>query len=265
MAFGRRLKCKRWVQKTAGVLAAEYLRFVWKTSHFITEPADAYERVDPEQPVIIAMWHGQHFLMPFLRRQHRIKVLISRHSDGEMNAIAAERLGIGAIRGSGDHRQRFLQKGGVSAFKSMVELLAEGWNVALTADVPKVSRVAGRGIVTLARESGRPIYPVALATSRRIVLDNWDRSAVNLPFSRCAIVAGEPIRVAKSADAQMLDDARSMLERRLNAVTERAYMIVDRRACRDLADDWSANDKRHGADTRNPAVQLAVPSKAAGC
>jgi lysophospholipid acyltransferase (LPLAT)-like uncharacterized protein len=264
MAFGRRLKRKRWVQKTVGVSAAEYLRFVWKTSHFIMEPADAYERVDLDQPVIIAMWHGQHFLMPFLRRQHRVKVLISRHSDGEMNAIAAERLGIGTVRGSGDHRQRFLQKGGVSAFKNMVELLAQGWNVALTADVPKVSRVAGRGVVALARESGRPIYPVALATSRRIVLNNWDRSAVNLPFSRGAIVAGEPIRVAKSADAQMLDDARSMLESRLNLVTERAYSIVDRRAYSDLADDRSANDKLRGADTRDSAVQRAVPSRAAG-
>lgn len=228
MALRKSLRNKRWVQKTIGVSAAEYLRLVWKTSRFTIEPADFYERAEPEQPVIIAMWHGQHFMMPFLRRHHRVKVLISRHSDGEMNAIAAERLGISTIRGSGDHAHQFEHKGEVAAFKGMLAQLADGWNMALTADVPKVSRVAGLGIVTLARGSGRPIYPIAFATSRRIVLKNWDRSEINLPFSRGAIVAGEPIRVPMDADAQALERARNALEVALNAVTERAHAIVDR-------------------------------------
>jgi lysophospholipid acyltransferase (LPLAT)-like uncharacterized protein len=230
MAIGRRFKNQRWVQITIGVLAAEYLRLVWKTSRFVIEPRDFYERAEPEQPLIIAMWHGQHFMMPFLRRQHRVKVLISRHSDGEINAIAAERLGIATLRGSGDHSRRYQQKGGVAAFKSMLQTLAEGWNMALTADVPKVARVAGLGIVTLARESGRPIYPVAFATSRRIVLDNWDSSEINLPFSRGAIIVGEPIRVPTDADEQALERARVALEAALNAVTERAHAVVDRRS-----------------------------------
>jgi lysophospholipid acyltransferase (LPLAT)-like uncharacterized protein len=225
----RRFKNKPWVQQTVGVLAAEYLRLVWKTSRFTMEPADPYQLYDKEQPVILAMWHGQHFMMPFFRRDYPVKVLISRHSDGEINAIAAERLGVGAVRGSGDHGRRFQVKGGVTAFRNMVELLGQGWNMALTADVPKVSRVAGLGIIKLASESGRPIFPVALATSRRVVLDNWDRSEVNLPFSRGAIVVGEAIRVPAAADAETLEQARGALERALNAGTERAHAIVDRR------------------------------------
>jgi lysophospholipid acyltransferase (LPLAT)-like uncharacterized protein len=112
----------------------------------------------------------------------------------------------------------------------MLQTLAEGWNMALTADVPKVARVAGLGIVTLARESGRPIYPVSFATSRRIVLDNWDSSEINLPFSRGAIIVGEPIRVPTDADEQALERARVALEAALNAVTERAHAVVDRRS-----------------------------------
>src|SRR3984957_2547265 len=193
------------------------------------EPADPYQLYDAEQPLILAMWHGQHFMMPFFRRQYRFKVLISRHSDGEINAIAAERLGVGAVRGSGDHSGRFHVKGGVSAFRNMAGLLAEGWNMALTADVPKVSRVAGRGIIRLASETGRPIFPVALATSRRIVLDNWDRSEVNLPFSRGAIVVGEPIRVPTDADAQILEQRRSELETALNAASDHAHALADGR------------------------------------
>ena len=124
-------------------------------------------------PVIFAFWHGQHFMTPFIKtkRDHRAKVLISRHRDGEFNAIAAERLGIGTIRGSGDHGSAFHRKGGVGAFKEMVRALEENYNVALTADVPKRSRVAGLGIIMLARESGRPIMPFAMATSRFIRLE----------------------------------------------------------------------------------------------
>jgi lysophospholipid acyltransferase (LPLAT)-like uncharacterized protein len=230
MRLGRRLKNKPWVQKAVGTLAAEYLRFVWMTSRFTMEPAEPFLLYEAQQPVIIAMWHGQHFLLPFLRRQYRFKVLISRHSDGEINAVAAERLGVGTVRGSGDHGTRFNVKGGVAGFKGMLESLEQGWNMALTADVPKVSRVAGRGIIKLAQESGRPIFPGSLATSRRIVLNNWDRSEINLPFSRCGIVVGEPIRVPKDADTTMLQQARATLEKALSAATERAHAIADRRS-----------------------------------
>jgi lysophospholipid acyltransferase (LPLAT)-like uncharacterized protein len=110
----------------------------------------------------------------------------------------------------------------------MLDALGGGYNVALTADVPKVSRVAGPGIVTLARFSGRPIYPVAVATSRRVELDNWDRSAWNLPFGRLAIVVGEPIAVPADADEAAIETARLRLEDQLNGVTRRAYALVDR-------------------------------------
>jgi lysophospholipid acyltransferase (LPLAT)-like uncharacterized protein len=228
MLSSRRLARARWVQKSVGVLAAEYLRFVNLTSRTVTVPGDIYERAGPDLPVIVAMWHGQHFMAPFIKRDgHKGKTLISRHRDGEMNAVAAEWLGVETIRGSGDHGTGFHRKGGVSAYFQMLEALSEGYNVALTADVPKVSRVAGPGIIRLARDSGRAIYPIALASSRRKVLDNWDRSTVNLPFSLIAGVVGDPIRVGADATAADLEAARLSLENALNQATEHAYAIAD--------------------------------------
>jgi len=227
----RRLVEVPWVQRSIGVAAAEYLRFVWKTCRFGIEPADFYTRFRPEIPAIVAMWHGQHLMTPFLRRpEHRVKVLISRHRDGEINAIAAAHLGVESIRGSGTSGRDFLKKGGVSGFKQMLDALGRGYNVALTADVPKVARVAGRGVVQLARASGRPIFPFAVATSRRVELNNWDRTVINLPFGRFAIAVGDPIRVAADADDAALEDARRLVESRLNAATARAYAIAENRA-----------------------------------
>lgn len=230
MGVVKRLARSRLVQTATGTVAAEYLRFVWLTSRRVLEPADIYERMHPHLPVIIAMWHGQHFLVPFIRRDYPAKVLISRHRDGEMNAIAAERLGVGTIRGSGDAGGRFDLKGGVGAFQAMLTTLQEGCSVALTADVPKIARVAGSGIIKLAQLSGRPILPAAVATSRRKVLDNWDRTAVNLPFSRLAMVAGTIVTVPADADAASLEASRRALEDSLNRATARAYELADRRS-----------------------------------
>jgi lysophospholipid acyltransferase (LPLAT)-like uncharacterized protein len=231
MALLKRIARASFMQTALGLGAAEYLRLVWYTSRFVVEPADIYERLKPELPVIFAFWHGQHFMVPFAKPAHyRAKVLISRHRDGEMNAIAAQRLGVQAIRGSGDREGRFDRKGGVTAFMTMLTALQDNWSIAMTADVPKVSRQAGTGVVKLAQLSGRPIYPVAVATSGRITLASWDRSVINLPFSRGAIVAGAPIRVAAGVTAEAVEQARLAVEQGLNAATARAYRIVDRRS-----------------------------------
>jgi lysophospholipid acyltransferase (LPLAT)-like uncharacterized protein len=226
----RNLSRAGWLQRGVGFLAAEYLRLVWLTNKFSFDPADVYQRVEPLQPVIFAFWHGQHFMTPFIKTKdsHRGKVLISRHRDGEFNAIAAERLGIGTIRGSGDHGSAFHRKGGVGAFKEMVRALGENYNVALTADVPKRSRVAGLGVIMLARESGRPIMPFAMATSRFIRLNNWDGTTINLPFGRGALVGIEEILVPPDADAETMEKLRVQLEANLNEATRRAYAQVGR-------------------------------------
>ena len=228
MSAYKRIVSSSAFQEFVGVAAAWYLRMVWRSTRAILEPAGIYETV--QMPAIVAMWHGQHFMTPFIKRddeRHRTKVLISRHRDGEINARAAERLGIGTIRGSGAHNGEFHRKGGAAAFGEMLTALEQGYNVALTADVPKVARVAGLGVVKLGQHSGRPIYAVAIATQHRIELDNWDRSAINLPFGRIALVASQAIFVPPDADQKALEAARQKVESELNRVTARAYEIAD--------------------------------------
>jgi lysophospholipid acyltransferase (LPLAT)-like uncharacterized protein len=228
--FFRNVMRSSWVQRALGVLAAEYLRFVWLTTKFSYQPADVYDRVLPHQPLILAFWHGQHFMTPFIKnkKEYRAKVLISRHRDGEFNAIAAERLGISTIRGSGDHGGAFHRKGGVGAFREMVQALQDNWNVATTADVPKRARVAGLGVIMLARESGRPIMPFAMVTSRYIRLKNWDSTTINLPFGRGAVVGIDAVTVPPDADAETMEKLRQQVETYLNEATRLAYAMVGR-------------------------------------
>jgi len=229
MQLSKRIVTSAAFQKAVGTAGAWYLRLVWYTNSRTFEPADIYDKV--KTPAIVAMWHGQHFMAPFIKinkENFRAKVLISRHRDGEINAIAAENLGIGTIRGSGAHNGEFQRKGGAAAFTEMLTALEQGYNIALTADVPKISRVAGMGVVKLAQYSGKPLILVAIASSRRIELKNWDRSAINLPFSRLALVASEPMIVPRDADNAALEATRQHIQSELNRLTALAYEIADR-------------------------------------
>ena len=97
----------------------------------------------------------------------------------------------------------------------------------MTADVPPgPARRAGIGIVMIARMSGRPIVPCAAATSRFRALNTWSRMTINLPGSKLAYVAGDPIWVSADAGEAELEFARLQVERALNAATARAYELV---------------------------------------
>ena len=230
MGILKRLIRTRAFQETIGFLVARYLGVVRRTNRFVMEPANAYDRIGPRMPVIAAMWHGQHFMIHFAkRRQDRAVSLVSRSSDGELNAVALRHLGIRAIRGSGERGRRVQNRrdrGGATALRGMLRALAGGEMVVLTADIPKVSRVCGPGIVTLAQLSGRPIVPVAVVTSRRIDFGSWDRASLGLPFGRGAMVIGDPIEVPRDVDAAAFEAARQAVERGLDAVHARAYALV---------------------------------------
>ena len=230
MSLVKRLSRTPAFREAVGFLVARYLDLVRRTNRFVMEPADAYDRIGPMMPVIAAMWHGQHFMIHFAKRpQDRAASLVSRSGDGELNAVALRRLGVRAIRGSGERGRRVQNRrdrGGAAALRGMLRALAGGEMVVLTADVPKISRVCGPGIVTLAQLSGRPVVPVAVVTSRRLDFRSWDRASLGLPFGRGAIVLGDPVFVPRDADAAAFEAARQAVERGLDAVHARAYALV---------------------------------------
>ena len=221
---------RKEVSETIGFLGAQYLRFVEATNRFQTVPAHPFAALGLDTPVIIAAWHGQQFLIHVVRRPgDRVSALASRSRDGELNASVLKHLGVRAIRGSGAQGRDPRSKGGAQALRQMLRALQDGENVVLTADVPKVSRVCGAGLVVLAKLSGRPVVPLAVVTSRRIDFESWDRASLSLPFGRGAIVFGDPIHVSPESDAGELDARRCEVEASLNDVQERAFGLVGSR------------------------------------
>ena len=227
----KRLGRSRFVQEALGFLLAHYLRFVQHTNRFTSEPVDLDVAIAGQAPIIVAMWHGQHLMISFAwpRSIARMAALISRSVDGGAQAAALRRLGVTPVRGSTGRADRARRKGGAPALRELLRQLDSGASVALTADAAKQARVAGLGIVTLARLSGRPIFPTAVAVSRRFDFNSWDRASLGKPFGRGAIVVGEGIRVAAYADDEAMEAARRAVEAGLDAVHARAYAMVGSR------------------------------------
>ncbi|BCJ91672.1 hypothetical protein IZ6_24070 [Terrihabitans soli] len=219
-----------FVLNLAGSLIAFYIRIIGKTTRFVQEPADLRGALAGDLPLIMALWHGQHVITPLAwPKDWPGSALVARHADGEINAIALEKLGFNLVRGSGAHHssdRAVTKRGGVLALRGLVRALNGGSSVTLTADVPKIGGVVGTGIVLLAKLSGRPIYPLAVVTKNCIALNTWDQAHLALPFSRGAMVVGEKITVAEDASDEDLEIARLKVERGLDLAHARAYELV---------------------------------------
>jgi lysophospholipid acyltransferase (LPLAT)-like uncharacterized protein len=223
----KRIGRTRLVQATLGFAMASYLRLLRRTTSFVLDPPDLYDDVDKDKPFIAALWHGQHLMLPFMiRKVDACTCLISKHGTAEINARAVRHLGIGVLRGSGASRGNPRKKGGARALRGMLDALASGLIVGVTADIPKTRRVAGHGIVLLAKLSGRPIRPCTVVASRRIDFDTWDHASMGLPFGRGVIALGEAIHVAPDASADDMEEARRAVERGLDRLHARAYALI---------------------------------------
>ncbi|MGD9537521.1 MAG: lysophospholipid acyltransferase family protein [Alphaproteobacteria bacterium] len=203
-------------------LAAQYIRFVYVTTRWRIEgraPVDAL--LAAGQPIIPAFWHSRLLMAPFgWDRCLPTKVLVSTHRDGELIARTVRHLGIDSIRGS-------TTRGGVAALRAMLKALKSGAHVVVTPDGPRGPRMRVQpGAILAASLSGAPIVPATCAVSHCRFLATWDRFVLALPFGRGIYLWGEPLSVPRDADEAAREAARRELERRLNALTERADRLM---------------------------------------
>ncbi|MFN9333646.1 MAG: lysophospholipid acyltransferase family protein [Planctomycetota bacterium] len=151
-------------------------------------------------PALLTLWHGR-MLAAMPLRGHRgrsITVLVSPSDDGGLARLALRRFGYRIVRGS-------LSRGGARALRELAAALADGGPIVLTPDGPRGPRHAlNAGVAWLARATGAPIVPVAVAVDRAWRLRSWDRFVIPKPFARLLVVHGDPILApADATDAQL--------------------------------------------------------------
>ena len=219
---------KTVLTRLAGRSLARLITHVGRTSDITYDPPDLLEKLARTHPCIVACWHGQFMMLSMLRPPGaKVAAMVARHGDAELIGEAMRAFDVELIRGAGAG-DRKKDRGGAAALRGSVRALKDGASLVMTADIPPgPARVAGIGIVIIAQMSGRPIVPVAAATSRFKSLDTWSRMTVNLPYSKLVFAGGEPIHVPRDATPGMLEEFRAELEAGLNAAMERAYALAN--------------------------------------
>ncbi|MEO6396461.1 MAG: DUF374 domain-containing protein [Devosia sp.] len=217
-----------WLRRAAGwAVLGPWLRLVRATSRVVYDPPDFWARIEADWPAIVTSWHGQsNLIYSTWPEPQRFAIMISTHPDGQIAQGIAQSFGFGVVEGSGASEQQRHGTGGVGAFRKTLRTLADGRSTIATADIPPVpGRNVSRGLLAMARHSGRPIFVVALVSSRRRVLERmWDRMQFHLPFSQIAVVAEGPFFVDGGAAE---DSDAATLKASLDRVLEKAFALAD--------------------------------------
>jgi lysophospholipid acyltransferase (LPLAT)-like uncharacterized protein len=204
-----------------GALGYPALRLLGRTWRFRVNGADHLDRIHQSgrQPVM-ALWHSRILPAVYYFRHRDIVVITSDNFDGEWTARIIHRFGYTTARGS---TSRNAARAALAARRRM----QEGHAVGVTVDGPRgPALVAQPGAVWLAKVSGNPILPFHLEAASHWTAPSWDAAQIPLPFSRIAVVFGEPLEVPADASDERLEQARVDLERALMALGPQARALL---------------------------------------
>ncbi|MSO98717.1 MAG: DUF374 domain-containing protein [Rhodospirillaceae bacterium] len=226
-----RNRIKHWsrapaVRRGLGRLTAGHIRLVKASTRWTTINGEVMAQAwAGKQAVIVAFWHNRLALMPNCwPSRAAFHMLISGHPDGQLIARAVGIFGISTITGSSTH-------GGGGALRELIRKLKAGESVGITPDGPRgPAEIAQDGVIALARLSGAVIVPAAVSVSHRLRLKTWDRLIIGLPFSRGAMVWGNPISVPRECDTAEAEVLRRRLQEELCRVSTDADEAADARA-----------------------------------
>lgn len=168
------------------------------------------------QQVILAFWHNRMLMAPFFYRGRGLRILISRHTDGEIIRRVMLYFGFGSVRGSST-------RGGTQAFRELLRSVEQGQDIVITPDGPRGPRYkVQRGIIELAWRTGLPIIGVSFSTRHRLEMPSWDGLVLPRPFTQGVFVWDHPFWVPAQADSSQRELLREALEQRMRLITKAA-------------------------------------------
>ena len=200
------------------IVAALGRTLIWKV-----EGAHYYDKlIHAERPPILALWHGRILPATLYWRGRGIVAMTSENFDGEWVARLMARFGFRAARGS-------TSRGGSRALVQLRRELAAGHTAAFTVDGPRgPARVAQPGALWLSGATGSPVLPFHIEADRYWTIGSWDKTLIPKPFSRVAVVIGEPFEVRDTSD-EAVQRSRLDLERRLIGLESRCKALLGER------------------------------------
>ena len=210
-------------QLLVSFLGSVYVLFVYKSSTINLKNRKNIELLfKKNESFIYAFWHDQLLMCPLTwKSELEIKVLISKHRDGDIIAKLISNLGFKAIRGSTHKAEKTKNKGGLLSARQMIRSLKKGISIGISPDGPKGPRhKVSDGILSISRLSNSPILPVGIGFKKKWVLNTWDKFIIPKPFNQITIIWGEPLPALKNE--KNINQITSKLESTMYSLTKRA-------------------------------------------
>jgi lysophospholipid acyltransferase (LPLAT)-like uncharacterized protein len=194
------------------------LKSTLRIHHVNNSPLD--ETLPDSPGFIVCFWHSRLLMMPFARKWGPVKVLISRHRDGEFIARVIQFFKVGTIRGS-------YQKISLSSLREIINNLKTGIDIAITPDGPKGPRYKIKnGVIDLGQAFRKNHCPLTYGAVKK-TFRSWDRFILPYPFSKIVFLWGEPLPIGRNLSPEEFEKKKTELEETLISLTEKA----DRIAC----------------------------------
>ena len=210
-------------QLLVSFLGSMYVLFVYKTSTINLKNRKNIESLfKKNESFIYAFWHDQLLMCPLTwQSELEIKVLISKHRDGDIIAKLISNLGFKAIRGSTHKSGKTKNKGGLLSARKMIKSLNNGISIGISPDGPKGPRhKVSDGILSISRLSNSSILPVGIGFKKKWVLNTWDKFIIPKPFNEITIIWGEPLPAFKNDKST--NRIKDKLESAMHSLTKRA-------------------------------------------
>lgn len=222
------------VSSILGGLIWAYMVICARTIRWTVEGEETFRAAwHADHGLIVAAWHSRILLIPTIwsriarklpKKAYPTAMLISLSRDGEAVAKAITHLGLDSVRGSSTHKRKKKDKGGIAALAEASRRLRAGSVLCITPDGPRgPAETVQPGPILLAQRTGAAIIPYAIGCRPVKRLDTWDRFMIPMPFSRGAMIIGEPIFLEKGQD---IDTATARVASAMEAVYARASQII---------------------------------------
>tara|TARA_B100000965_G_scaffold244452_1_gene205150 strand:+ start:629 stop:1306 length:678 start_codon:yes stop_codon:yes gene_type:complete len=205
------------------ILGALYIHLVFFTSNVkLKNRRNIDGALKKNKSFIYSFWHDQLLMCPLTWDSNsEIKVLISKHRDGDIITKVISILGFGSIRGSTNKPEKNKNKGSLRALRQIIKSLNNNISIGISPDGPKGPRHrVSDGIIHIARLSEKEIIPVGIGFKKKWILNTWDRFIIPKIFNEICFVWGKPMKVSKNSRQSL--KLKKELETLMNKLTTEA-------------------------------------------
>lgn len=207
----------RWYQRLGAWIIYAVVRSIAATIRYTWDDRSGFAA----DQAIYCVWHNRLALClkaysTYARPRAKTRglaAIVSASRDGAFLTGILECFGVQPVRGSSSRR-------GAQALLELTSWAEQGYDLAITPDGPRgPCYVVREGTMMLAQVTGLPIIPASYSLNWQWRLKSWDRFIVPLPFARCDMIVGKPVRVPREASDAEREVLRKQLEESLRAMS----------------------------------------------